>query len=72
MKNQQQSKGKGFVNRRSGNERRVYESDLGYPFVDSHGLLVTEDRRKVTDRREDFDSISQDALGQLALGEQSA
>ena len=72
MKNQQQSKGKGFENRRSGNERRLYETELGFPFVDSHGLLVTEDRRKVIDRRAGYGDVSQETLSRLALGEQSA
>ena len=37
--------------RRSGNDRRSIDIGLDFPFVDSHGLLVTEERRK-WDRRE--------------------
>lgn len=70
MKNQQHSKS--VTNRRSGNERRIYETDLGFPFVDGHGLLVTDERRKFTDRRTGFDSVRQETLNQLAFGKQSA
>ncbi|WP_455220269.1 hypothetical protein [Kaarinaea lacus] len=70
MKNQQHNNG--AINRRSGNERRIYEADLGFPFVDSHGLLVTEERRKFTDRRTGYDDVRRENLGQLALGKQSA
>ena len=70
MKNQQHNKG--ATNRRSGNERRIYETDLGFPFVDSHGLLVTEERRKVIDRRAGYDDVRRESLGQFALGKQSA
>ena len=42
MKNERQT---GLADRRSGNERRTYHNNFGFPFVDGHGLLVTEDRR---------------------------
>lgn len=37
--------------RRSGSERRVQAIELGFPFVDSHGHLVTYERRKHDRRR---------------------
>ncbi|HEC18893.1 MAG TPA: hypothetical protein ENI97_06065 [Gammaproteobacteria bacterium] len=37
--------------RRSGADRRSWECQLDFPYVDSHGTLVTEDRRKVAERR---------------------
>ncbi|MCI0506352.1 MAG: hypothetical protein L0Z73_09620 [Gammaproteobacteria bacterium] len=58
--------------RRSGNERRIYETDLGFPFVDGHGQLVTEERRKVTDRRTGYGNLRTDTLEQFTLGEQTA
>jgi hypothetical protein len=58
--------------RRSGNERRIYETDLGFPFVDSHGQLVTEERRKVTDRRTGYGKLRTGTLEQLTLGKQTA
>lgn len=36
--------------RRSGQDRRAHPEVLEFPFVDSHGHLVTEERRK-EDRR---------------------
>lgn len=41
-------------NRRSGNDRRSWECQLDFPYVDSHGTLVTEDRRQIVERRIDF------------------
>ena len=38
--------------RRTGNERRTYKVDIGFPFVDTHGHLVVNERRKLADRRE--------------------
>ena len=32
--------------RRSGSERRAQAGGLDFPFIDSHGHLVTEERRK--------------------------
>ena len=70
MKKQQQNKT--TPNRRSGNERRTYETDLGFPFIDTHGHLVTEDRRSLTDRRTGYDDLQTDSLDHLAFGEQTA
>ncbi|WP_455196479.1 hypothetical protein [Kaarinaea lacus] len=70
MKKQQQNKT--TPNRRSGNERRTYETDLGFPFIDTHGHLVTEDRRSLTDRRTVYDDLQADSLDQLEFGEQTA
>ena len=70
MKKQQQNKT--TPNRRSGNERRIYETDLGFPFIDTHGHLVTEDRRSLTDRRTVYDDLQADSLDQLEFGEQTA
>jgi hypothetical protein len=39
------------TDRRSGRDRRSWECNLDFPYVDSHGTLVTEDRRKCVDRR---------------------
>lgn len=38
-------------NRREGNDRRSWECQLDFPYVDSHGTLVTADRRKIVERR---------------------
>jgi hypothetical protein len=70
MKNQ--SENKVASNRRSGNERRVHETDLGFPFVDGHGLLVTEERRQIADRRIGYSNLRTDSLDQLAIGKQTA
>jgi len=40
-----------FDRRRGGDNRRCWRCDYDYPFIDSHGMLVTEDRRKNIDRR---------------------
>jgi hypothetical protein len=37
--------------RRSGEDRRSWLCNLDFPYVDSHGTLVTQDRRKVAERR---------------------
>jgi hypothetical protein len=37
--------------RRSGADRRYWNSNLDFPYVDSHGTLVLADRRKTADRR---------------------
>lgn len=37
--------------RRTGRDRRSWECNLDFPYVDSHGTLVTEDRRKCAERR---------------------
>jgi hypothetical protein len=37
--------------RRHGEDRRSWKCQLDFPYVDSHGSLVTEDRRHVAERR---------------------
>lgn len=37
--------------RRSGSDRRMYAIDLGFPFIDSHGHLVTQERRQCNRRK---------------------
>lgn len=37
--------------RRSGEDRRSWLCNLDFPYVDSHGTLVTQDRRKIAERR---------------------
>lgn len=37
--------------RRAGEDRRSWECQLDFPYVDSHGTLVVEDRRKTVERR---------------------
>lgn len=37
--------------RRAGEDRRSWECQLDFPYVDSHGSLVTADRRQLVDRR---------------------
>jgi hypothetical protein len=39
------------TDRRGGDDRRSWECQLDFPYVDSHGSLVTEDRRRVVERR---------------------
>jgi len=39
--------------RRSGSERRETTLDYDFPFIDGHGQLVTEDRRKYSRRIEE-------------------
>jgi hypothetical protein len=38
-------------NRRTGQDRRSWECQLDFPYVDSHGTLVTADRRQLVERR---------------------
>ena len=40
--------------RRSGEDRRSWECQLDFPYVDSHGTLVTEDRRRIVERRVEY------------------
>ncbi|MEJ2179935.1 MAG: hypothetical protein P8Y28_05705 [Gammaproteobacteria bacterium] len=51
-------------NRRSGIERREYEVDIGFPFVDTHGHLVVAERRPRVDRRESYSEF-QDERGTI-------
>lgn len=37
--------------RRSGEDRRSWHCQLDFPYVDSHGSLVVEDRRLLVERR---------------------
>ena len=37
--------------RRTGEDRRSWECQLDFPYVDSHGTLVTEERRNIVERR---------------------
>ena len=37
--------------RRAGEDRRSWECQLDFPYVDSHGTLVMEDRRELVERR---------------------
>ena len=37
--------------RRVGDDRRSWECQLDFPYVDSHGTLVMEDRRLLVERR---------------------
>jgi len=39
------------TDRREGDDRRSWECQLDFPYVDSHGSLVTEDRRQLVERR---------------------
>ena len=58
--------------RRSGNERRVYIVDIGFPFVDTHGHLVVNERRKLADRREAYSEYHEEQLSLDKLSEQTA
>ena len=40
--------------RRSGQDRRNWECQHEFPYIDSHGVLVIEDRRVSNDRRKDL------------------
>lgn len=50
--------GNGLADRRSGTDRRCLQLGLGFPFVDSHGILVTEERRKNGERRSSLEIVS--------------
>jgi len=39
------------TDRREGEDRRSWECQLDFPYVDSHGSLVTADRREIVERR---------------------
>ncbi len=39
------------TDRRVGEDRRSWECQLDFPYVDSHGTLVVEDRRIMVERR---------------------
>ena len=40
------------INRRSGAERRNWQCNSDFPYVDSHGILVINDRRAGNERRD--------------------
>jgi len=40
--------------RRSGDDRRSWQCQLDFPYVDSHGTLVSVDRRRIVERRVDY------------------
>ena len=58
--------------RRSGNERRIYIVDIGFPFVDTHGHLVVDERRKLEDRREAYTEYNEEQLSLDKLSERTA
>ena len=58
--------------RRSGAERREYHVDIGFPFVDTHGHLVIEERRKLADRRAAYNEFRDEQFAIKEMGEQSA
>lgn len=58
--------------RRSGNERRAYKVEIGFPFVDTHGHLVIDERRKLADRREPYSDFRDDRTSLEKLSEQTA
>lgn len=60
------------LNRRSGIERRAYKVDIGFPFVDTHGHLVIDERRKLADRREEYADYNDDRISIDKLSEQTA
>ncbi|WP_455200014.1 hypothetical protein [Kaarinaea lacus] len=58
--------------RRSGIERRAYTVDIGFPFVDTHGHLVIDERRKRSDRRDAYSEFHEDRISIEKLSEQTA
>ncbi len=40
--------------RRSGNDRRSWQCQLDFPYVDGHGTLVSVDRRHIVERRIEY------------------
>lgn len=40
--------------RRSKNDRRSWQCQLDFPYVDSFGTLVSADRRRIVERRIDY------------------
>lgn len=58
--------------RRSGIERREYNVDIGFPFVDTHGHLVEDERRKLADRRAAYTEFREEKFAIEKLSEQSA
>ena len=58
--------------RRTGKKRRTYEVDIGFPFVDTHGHLVVDERRKLVDRREACAEYREEQVTLDKLSEQTA
>ncbi len=61
--------------RRSRSDRRSWECQLDFPYVDGHGTLVSVDRRRIVDRRTRYaEYVNGDrrggALNQLDKGNQ--
>lgn len=46
-----QNKGKNKEERRSGADRRIHAIGFEFPFIDSHGHLVTQERRQNSRRK---------------------
>ena len=46
-----ESKQDRYMERRTGNDRRYWHCEYDFPYVDSHGILVIDDRRKGDERR---------------------
>jgi len=59
------------LDRRSGQERRAYNVDIGFPFVDTHGHLVIDERRKLADRREACSDFHDNGVSIEKLSEQT-
>ncbi len=52
--------------RRSGSDRRNWESQLDFPYVDSYGTLVSADRRDIVDRRIEYTKyVNGDRRGEI-------
>lgn len=51
---QHQTERRQVKERRCGNDRRSWECQLDFPYVDSHGTLVSADRRHVVERRIEY------------------
>ena len=45
--------------RRTGADRRATDVNFGFPFIDSHGNLVTEDRRIINRRTQESNNTDQ-------------
>ena len=46
------------MERRCGEERRRWDCDHDFPYVDSHGFLVVDNRRKTMDRRQSQEKVT--------------
>ena len=52
QQNQQERRQTG--ERRSGDDRRSWQCQLDFPYVDSHGTLVSAERRRIVERRVEY------------------